>query len=387
LSFAEDIFVPWAAASISNNPSADLVQSNSLSIGGRQAPLCVAIVALIAVNALWGLSFPIMKSLNEIVDHFFDLQHQRPTMLFLVVTSSWLIGLRFVFATLLLMIFCWRLVLRASYAEWKAGLWIGLFFYIGLVAQVMGLATIPASRSGFLTSLTAVFTPLIATFLLRRPPNRYVVAGIVTALMGVAVLTGLVVIDARGVRIPSDALATWQVGDSLTTLGALFFTMQILLLDQFSRRMNSIMFTPGMFVGVVFLAFFTMVVLMMFFGVESTPGKSVTFVQLADLARLPMVWGILLFLGGFCSLVSFRWMNKYQPSVTVVQASILYSLEPVFASSWALVLPGIIGSFSGFDHRNEFITTNLLLGGALILLANTISICPPRTDESVSGSE
>jgi len=325
-----------------------------------------------------------MKSLNEIVDHFFDLDGQRSTMLFLIVTSSWLIGLRFVFASLLLMIFCWRLVLRASYAEWKAGLWIGLFFYIGLVAQVMGLATIPASRSGFLTSLTAVFMPLIATFLLKQPPNRNVVAGIVTALVGVAVLTGLIVIDEGGIRIPSEALATWQVGDSLTTLGAMFFTMQILLLDQFSRRMNSIMFTPGMFLGVVLLAGFTLIASMGFFGVESTPGKSVTFMQLVRLVSLPTVWSMLLFLGGFCSLVSFLWMNKYQPSVSAVQASILYSLEPVFASSWALFLPGIVGALSGFDHRNESITTNLLLGGALILIANALSICSPRSDDSAS---
>jgi drug/metabolite transporter (DMT)-like permease len=90
-----------------------------------------------------------------------------------------------------------------------------------------------------------------------------------------------------------------------------------------------------------------------------------------------------------CSLLAFGWMNKYQPYVSAAQAAVIYSLEPVFASSWALFLPGFLSVLSGIVHENEQVTWGLLLGGILILLANFVALYPSGSEpvESTSGGE
>ena len=73
-------------------------------------------------------------------------------------------------------------------------------------------------------------------------------------------------------------------------------------------------------------------------------------------------------------------MNKYQPRVTAVQASIIYSSEPVFASFWALFLPELLGTLGPqIGYPNEVISVNILLGGAFVLLANIVSLWPARS--------
>ena len=91
----------------------------------------------------------------------------------------------------------------------------------------------------------------------------------------------------------------------------------------------------------------------------------------------PLFIGIVLFLALFCSVVAFLGMNKYQPQITAVQASIIYSSEPVFASSWALFLPGLLGVIeTKIGYPNEIISAHLVLGGTLVLLANIVSLWP-----------
>jgi len=85
----------------------------------------------------------------------------------------------------------------------------------------------------------------------------------------------------------------------------------------------------------------------------------------------------------FCSLLSFGWMNRYQPQITASQAAVIYSLEPVFASSWALFLPGMLAPWTGLEHPNEKITLGLWVGGALILLANVVALYPSKSNREI----
>ena len=196
----------------------------------------IAVAALVGVNALWGLSFPIMKSLNMQMEHHFGLENDGVPSSLSLAFSSGMIGMRFFVALIILCIACPYLVRRANLAEWRAGVCVGVFFYLGLVLQVLGLATIPASRSGFLTSLTAVFTPIFSAVLFRKAISPNVITGVLIALVGVAILTGLFSLDAGGIRIAPDAMSKWTVGDTLTTLGAILFTCQVLLLDHYGTK-------------------------------------------------------------------------------------------------------------------------------------------------------
>lgn len=262
----------------------------------------------------------------------------------------------------------WR---RASKREWQVGTTIAVFFYLGLICQVVGLASIPASRSGFLTSLATVFTPLVAWIVLRRRPSLGTAASVILALLGVSILSGMVKHAHSGFEIAPDVWQAWKVGDSLTTLGALFFTGQVLLIDHFGRKLNSAAFTPGMFVTITFLAALTFAVLLPFTGAKGSSGW-------LDLIRQAPFYSLLIILSVLCSLLPFWGMNKYQPHVTASQASVIYSLEPVFATGWALVVPGWISAFTGFTYANEVWSEPLVLGGSLILVANIVALWPAK---------
>jgi drug/metabolite transporter (DMT)-like permease len=191
------------------------------------------------------------------------------------------------------------------------------------------------------------------------------------ALLGVAILTGILQWTPQGIGMAPDAWQAWRMGDTLTTLGAIFFTGQILAIDHFARRADSSGFTAGMFAALI--AFGTVTFLMV---LPWTPESSAD--RWILLLKKPEFITTLIFLGTFCSFLSFYGMNKYQPYVTAVQASVIYSLEPVFASSWALFLPGWISIATGLVYENERWSVPMVAGGGLILLANVVALWPKR---------
>ena len=324
----------------------------------------IPVLALILVNGLWGFSFPVVKVLNEMSDLQFAIAPGKESTSFRVLASAWMIATRFSIALFLLFIVWNGLVRRATRQEWKAGFYIGVMFYFGLVLQVIGLASIPASRSGFLTSLTAVFTPLFGALVFRKYPNRWMVS----------VLTGLIVWTPSGFQLAEDAADRWTLGDTLTTLGSMFFAFQVLFLDHYGKRIDSVAVTPSMFLTAALLGWLTIGLLL---GTPLRSGIGVEGMELRDWTELslkPIFLSSLGLLAVFCSLVAFGWMNKYQPYVTASQAAVIYSLEPVFASSWALFLPGLLSILSGIKHHNEQLTFGLVVGGLLILIANFVAL-------------
>jgi hypothetical protein len=79
-------------------------------------------------------------------------------------------------------------------------------------------------------------------------------------------------------------------------------------------------------------------------------------------------------------------MNHWQRHVGATLAGLIYCIEPVFASAFALFLPGWFSEWAGVRYPNETVTLNLLLGGGLITLANVLvqwpSVPPAPATES-----
>ena len=336
----------------------------------------IPVIALVVVNGLWGFSFPVVKVLNEMSDLHFGGPHQHQSAAFRVIVSAWMIATRFSLALGILCLVWTSLIRRATRLEWLAGFYIGFMFYCGLVLQVIGLASIPASRSGFLTSLTAVFTPIFGALIFRKYPTRWMVLGIALAVVGVVVLTGLIVRTPSGLALAPDAADRWTVGDSLTTLGSVFFAFQVLFLDHYGKKINSVAVTPSMFLTAAVLGWLTVGVILGSPLRQQTGVPSMQFWDWVELSGRPIFLTSLLGLAVLCSMLAFSWMNKYQPAVSASQAAVIYSLEPVFASGWALFLPSVLAMLSGIAHQNEQITWGLLVGGVLILVANVVALYP-----------
>ena len=73
-----------------------------------------------------------------------------------------------------------------------------------------------------------------------------------------------------------------------------------------------------------------------------------------------------------CTLVSYVMMNRWQPFVPATEAGLIYCAEPIWASVFALFVPGLLSRPGGLDYKNETATWLLVLGGGLITGANVL---------------
>ena len=339
-----------------------------------------AIAALVIVNALWGVSFPITRCLNMMADQHFGIDASAATTLYRAESAAWMIAIRFGLALVFLGLFMRKIFKRVYLPHVCAGVAIGFVFFLGLILQVIGLASIPASRSGFLTSLTVVFTPVIVTISRGRMPSVTVLMAAVVALTGVSILTGLLVVERWYVALAPDALDQASFGDLVTIVGAMIFSLQIILIDSMGKRFDSEAFTPSMFATAATLGAMTFTILRV---IEPDAGvgdrSNATWIGFGTEPALAV---LIIFLSVFPSLLAFVWMNKYQPVLTAGQAAVVYTLEPVFASLWAMVLPLHLSAVCGVMYFNEEFNTPLVIGGSFVLFANALALWPARKSEA-----
>jgi drug/metabolite transporter (DMT)-like permease len=90
----------------------------------------------------------------------------------------------------------------------------------------------------------------------------------------------------------------------------------------------------------------------------------------------PATLGFLGILVAFCTFGGYLLMNHWQRHVTATQAGLIYCIEPVFASAFALFLPAWFSEWAGVRYPNETLTTSLLVGGGLITAANVLIQLP-----------
>ena len=298
---------------------------------------------LVLANVLWGLSFPLIKAIA--------IEHQQ----LLPGSSSWfitacLLAPRFVLATAILFL-VQRGNLRAiNGSEIRQGVSLALFAGLGMAFQNDGLQYTSASTSAFLTQSYAILIPLWLALRRRRLPSAVVWVSCALVLAGVALL----------------ARFNWQEfrlgrGEFETLLSSVFFMGQILLLERPDYAANG-----------------PIPVTLTMFAVEAAGGLVFLGATAPRWAELPVLFtsiswlGFTLALTLFCTVAAFTIMNTWQPRITATEAGLVYCLEPLFASSMALFLPGLFSLWAGLGYPNEVVTINLLLGGGLITAANVL---------------
>ena len=180
------------------------------------------------------------------------------------------------------------------------GLVSGLFLFAGTSMQQLGIMTTSASKAGFLTSLYLVLVPVIGLFFGKKA-NRWVWIGVGLALLGVYYLS-------------VDLQMSIQRGDIYLIIGALFWAMQILALDHYSSKTNILELAFGQFFVAAVLGL-----------VMSLIGESGAMVP--D----PEAWGPLLYSGIVAVGMGFTLQVFGQSKVDPALASLIMSLEAVFA--------------------------------------------------------
>lgn len=311
-----------------------------------------AIFLLLLANVFWGLSFLLIKAV------VLAQQRLSPDSGTWFLTAYALFP-RFGVAAAILAAGSLPALRRLTRSEWKQSLGLALFAAGGMLLQSDGLQFTSASTSAFLTQFYAIMIPLFLALRARRSPPAVVWASCALVLAGVAVLARL---DWHHLRLGR--------GEIETLVSSVFFMGQILWLERREFAGNRMLPVTTVMCALLAAGF-----LAMSLATAARPAE-----LLAPWGSAPWV-GFTLVLAVFSTIGSYLIMNFCQPKITATEAGLIYCLEPVFASVFALFLPALFSAWAGFHYANETLTGSLLLGGGLVTAANVlIQLRPPAKD-------
>ena len=289
-----------------------------------------AVWGLLVVTIVWGATFIWMKQAMNALQSEIDFYGQTAVV-------SVLVGGRFLIAAIALFIGSSKA--RAALREkelWSGGTVLGLILLVGFTTQMVGIDTISPSTSAFLTSLYVVFTAMISTKMTGQPVTRMMIAGVLLATFGAGFIEG-------------PPHLSWGKGEILTVICAFFFALHIIFTQSITQRMDPL--------GVTITSF--LVVSIGSLAISFLMGGEDTF-KLWVLTLQQDVLVPLLCLGLLGSLFALLLLNLLQRHLHPVQAAIIYGLEPVWATMFALGL--------GLTEWTGWIA----VGGSALLLGNVL---------------
>ena len=276
-------------------------------------------LALAACAAIWGGSFVVMKDALD------------------VIPPAWLMFIRFAVSTLIVGALFWKKLRdNLDVSHLAMGAILGLASGAAFVVQNIGLDDTTPGRNAFLTATYCVMTPFINWVVTRRRPDGGNVLAAVLAIVGVGL-----------VALGDDLSLIMSGGDWLTLVAAVLFAVHIVLVARFSSA-HDVMTLTVVQLGVSALVALATALVM-------GPPPALTVFASAD------VWLSLAYLVLLSSCVCMVVQNLGQANVPPAQASLLLSLESVFA-----VVSSVI-----FYH--ELVTPRIALGFATIFVAVLVS--------------
>jgi drug/metabolite transporter (DMT)-like permease len=267
-----------------------------------QADLTLGMVALI-----WGSTFVVVQNALD------------------AVGPLTFVAFRFIVGSALLAVLFYRRVRQITRQDLLSGGLIGLWLALGYIFQTVGLQSTTSAKAGFITGLSVVIVPVLATALLRRPPGWGPVIGIVAATIGLGFLS-------------LNKNLSIQSGD-VWVLGCAFaFAMHITSVAYFSPRRDSIRLSLAQIAAVAVLA------------MGGAAGFETPTID------LPLrTWGAILFTGALATALAYGLQVYVQRFTTPTHTALLFSLEPVFAA------------FFGWWWNHEVLGVKELIGCGLIL--------------------
>lgn len=216
----------------------------------------------------------------------------------------------------------------------------------GFLLQSSGLAFTTATISGFITGLCVCLTPAFEWLLLGKRPTWWLLAGALTALIGVALMA-----------LTKEGPVSFGWGEMLTLACTVAFTLQIVYTGRSSEKLGAPRLTLGSFV--ILSAFGWIAVLLM------SPGSVLP--AMSGLAHSGRFWLFFILLLFGSTILAQMLMNGFQRYVRPSEASIVYTAEPLFAAAFALMLIGMDELPRGWG----------LFGAGLMIVANLMVALQP----------
>lgn len=209
------------------------------------------------------------------------------------------------------------------------GILVGLILYAGATLQQVGLFYTTVGNASFITGLYMVFVPIIGIFLKHKiGKNSWV--GVILAIIGLYLLS-------------INENFSISYGDLLEVIGAIFWAVHILAIDNFTKRIDPLKLSFMQFATCSILSLITAFIF-----------EDITISGISS-AFIPILYGGLLSVG-----VAYTLQVVAQKNAKPSHAAIILSMESVFGAIGGAVLLG--ESMSG----RGYLGCALILAGILV---------------------
>ncbi len=221
----------------------------------------------------------------------------------------------------------------ADKALLKASGLCALFLTLAANLQMLGLVTVDAGKSGFLTAMYIVFVP-VTSLLFGRKITAMVPISVAIAVFGFYFLS-------------STGSAGVGIGEVLLLGCAVAFALQILMVDRYAPKVDPLRLNC---LQSLFCA--------------AASGVMMLFTEQPTLSGIRESWWSLCFAGFLSMGIAYSLQNLGQRDLPPAPAALIMSLESVFAA------------LAGALFLQETLTNRELLGCSLVFLAVILSQLP-----------
>ncbi|MBV7508023.1 DMT family transporter [Bacillus sp. sid0103] len=288
----------------------------------------IADLSLLFVTIIWGSTFVLVQNAIDFLEPFsFN-------------------SIRFLSAAIILVL-CLVIVDKEQLKKLNAklllsGVFIGFWLFLGYATQTIGLLYTTSSKAGFITGLNVVLVPLFSMMLLKQFPTRNAVLGVLTATIGLFLLT---MTDVTGLNR----------GDGFVFICAISFALQIIYTGKFSNKYPTLLLTVIQITTVAILSIISS------FLFEDWR-KSVD----PEILLSKDVLVALVITSMFATALAFLIQTNFQKYTSATRVALIFAMEPVFAA------------ITGFYWANERLSYSALIGCFLIFAGMIFAELPTK---------
>jgi drug/metabolite transporter (DMT)-like permease len=262
---------------------------------------------LLGVAVIWGYSFVAMKNTLSRID----------VMSFL--------GWRFLIAAASLIIFKPNFFKKLKKSDVLKGMLTGALLSSGYIGQTFGLTHSTVSKTGIITGMYLVFTPIFSAFLIKIKVSR--VQWIATLIATV----GLFLLSFNGLHI--------GFGESMVLIGAALFACHIIALGKWAHQID----VYGLTVVQLSTGAILAICAAMIGGFKSPPDKG--------------VWAAVIFTAILATSVAFMIQTLAQSVMPATSVAVILTMEVPFAAVFGIWL------------KNDPFTLRFSIGAILMMVA------------------
>ena len=276
-----------------------------------------SVFTFLCITVSAGMTFPLSKLALE------------------ALTPLYYLAIRYTLATIIMVALFFSRFKKGLKEQIKMGIPLGITIFLAYFLQTLGVYRTTASKTGFFTAISVVQVPIIDFIQEKKKPDRLLSIGIVFALLGLVLLTGIL-----------GGNSNLNMGDLLVFLCAFGFAYHIILVSRLEKEADPYVIATIQFAMVALFSFLAALFM------ENPP----------DLNLLTgKVWLNIFFLSFFATAFAYTAQIIAQRLVSSAEAALILTFEPVFSAVFSYFL------------LQESQNMSTIFGGIFIVLGLIIS--------------